>query len=84
LIAETFRAETFRAQISNGRRWEFLVEAQSPHRVLRWSSSAGKTLLEEGRLIKTSRMAYWAQNGEGKQRLLAEFGLKPRLPKALG
>jgi hypothetical protein len=49
------------------------IEAASPHRLVRWSTSAG----EEGSLLGSERLAYWKLNGPGGERYLAGMGLQP-------
>jgi hypothetical protein len=72
--AGTFEADVFRAAFVGGRTWTFHVERAAPHRVIRWESSDG----ERGQLVRSARMAYWEMNGRGKEKALAEIGLRPR------
>lgn len=50
----------------------YQIEAASPHRLVRWSTSAG----EEGSLLGSTRLAYWKLNGPGGEKYLAEMGLQ--------
>ncbi|MGE0713457.1 MAG: hypothetical protein AB7N76_36270 [Planctomycetota bacterium] len=56
------------------RTWTVWVEDAEPYRVLAWRCSDG----EEGKLLKSARLAYWQLHGAGQEKLLAQLGLSPR------
>jgi len=51
----------------------YQIETAAPHRLVRWSTSAG----EEGSLLGSTRLAYWKLNAPGGEQYLAEIGLEP-------
>jgi hypothetical protein len=56
------------------RTWTYLVEANPPHRVLRYSRSDGL----DAQLIASDRMPYWSLNGPEGIEALERIGLQPR------
>lgn len=51
----------------------FSVEVEAPHRLLRWTTSAG----ESAELIAVRRLKYWELNKEGDEAILRDLGLDP-------
>jgi hypothetical protein len=72
--AGTFRVETMGAELSGGRRWEILVEAEEPRRIVRWSASDGRI----ANLVAAERLQYWGMNDEASRDALEGIGLEPR------
>jgi hypothetical protein len=77
--AGSFAAETLTAEIDGdlARTWTFRVEADEPHRILRWECSDGR----RGDLVGSDRLAYWKMNGPGFEKELSRLGLSPRPPR---
>lgn len=75
--AGEFEAETWAAQLPNGRSYVFQVEKEMPHRVLRWQFTSGET----GELVATERMKYWELNQPDGVEALRTLGLEPRAPR---
>jgi hypothetical protein len=78
--AGTFTVEEARAVIrgSGGpdgeRTWTFHVEAEAPHRIVAWETSAGV----RAELRGSDRLEYWKLNGPGGEEHLEALGLRPR------
>lgn len=78
--AGTFTVEEARAVIRGSgspdgeRSWTFHVEAEPPHRIVAWETSAG----ERAELRGSDRLAYWKLNGPGGEEHLEALGLRPR------
>jgi hypothetical protein len=51
----------------------YAIEAESPHRVVRWSADDG----EDAELLGSERLAYWKLNQPGGESALRALGLKP-------
>ncbi|GAB4373456.1 MAG: hypothetical protein OHK0021_15610 [Bryobacter sp.] len=77
--AGEFIAETWAAQLPNGRSYLFYVEQEAPHRLLRWQFTSG----EKGELVATERLKYWEMTGLDDQEELRQLGLEPRAPRFL-
>jgi len=75
--AGVFRAIVYRLEIADGRTGRFEIEAESPHRILRWSLAPDL----EGVLTGSMRTPYWKQNHEGDEALLQELGLGPAVTR---
>jgi predicted small lipoprotein YifL len=75
--AGEFEAETWAAQLPNGRSYVFQVEKETPHRILRWQFTSGET----GELVATERMKYWELNQPDGVEALRTLGLEPRAPR---
>lgn len=75
--AGEFEAETWAAQLANGRSYVFQVEKEFPHRILRWQFTSGET----GELVATERMKYWELNQPDGVEALRTLGLEPRSPR---
>jgi hypothetical protein len=73
----TFAVETRTATLSDGRSWNFDVEAAPPHRLIRWRGSDG----EQGSYLAGERLSYWTMNGPGLESELKRLGLSPRPPR---
>ncbi|MDC3379073.1 hypothetical protein OAX78_02185 [Planctomycetota bacterium] len=69
-----FAVETLTAEIAGGTTWTFHVEQAAPHRLVRWTSTAG----ERAELLGADRMKYWQLHDNGGEAALARFGLSPR------
>jgi len=72
--AGSIEVETCTADIADGRKWTILVEAASPHRIVRWESSEG----EKGDLLAAERMKYWEMNDERFSTEVKRLNLTPR------
>lgn len=87
--AGSFEVETFTVEIASAtttrlyggtkvtlpaRTWTIHVEKAAPHRIVHFSRSDGY----EGKLTGSARLAYWQLNGNGKEALLTDLGLRPR------
>jgi hypothetical protein len=75
--AGEFEVETFSAQLANGNTYQFQVEKEAPHRIVRWQFSSG----EVGELVASDRMKYWELNSPGGEEALRSLGLEPRAPR---
>jgi hypothetical protein len=71
--AGSYEASVWTVAEEGGPTSTYAIEEASPHRLVRWSTSAG----EEGVLLGSTRLAYWKLNGPGGEEHLAEMGLKP-------
>ena len=71
----TVRTRT--VQLSDGRSWTFEIDAEAPHRLVRWTGSNG----EVGRWLGGDRLAYWQMNGPGNEAALSRLGLTSRPPR---
>jgi hypothetical protein len=71
--AGSFEVSVWTVAEDGGLTSTYQIEAASPYRLVRWSTSAG----EEGSLLGSTRLAYWKLNGPGGEKHLAEMGLKP-------
>jgi hypothetical protein len=71
--AGSFQVSVWTVAEDGGLTSTYQIEAASPYRLVRWSTSAG----EEGSLLGSTRLAYWKLNGPGGEKYLAEMGLKP-------
>jgi hypothetical protein len=71
--AGAFEVNSWTVAEDGGLTSTYQIEAASPYRLVRWSTSAG----EEGSLLGSTRLAYWKLNGPGGEKYLAEMGLKP-------
>jgi hypothetical protein len=74
--AGTFDVEKLTVQLEDFK-WTFWVEAQAPHRIVKWENSAG----ESGLLLGSERMRYWELNGKGKEEMLRRIKLNARPPR---
>jgi hypothetical protein len=88
--AGTFRTIVYVVRPADGREGRFSIEADSPHRLVRWAwtrpagaegegpgrSSEG---LDTGELIGSDRIAYWRLHDPGDEKILERFGLQPRV-----
>ncbi len=68
----THDAWIWTAEVVGGATWTWQVEADPPHRLLRWRSSEG----EEGELLGTIRDSYWEHHREGDEAMRAKLGLR--------
>jgi hypothetical protein len=75
--AGEFEAETWAAQLPNGKGYLFQVESEAPHRLLRWQFTSG----EVGELVATERVKYWQLNHPEGVEALRSLGLEPRAPR---
>lgn len=90
--AGSFQAIHYTVTVDDGRTGRFWIEPAYPHRILKWTwtASAGRTArmsgdgLDEGELIRSTRLPYWRLNGPGGERYLREMGLGPLTPSAAG
>ena len=83
--AGTFAAILYTVKIEDGRTGRFWIETPYPHRVLKWAWTAvpakggGRMAgdgLDEGELIRSSRLPYWRLNRPGDERYLKDIGLE--------
>lgn len=76
----TVEANTWTVEEKGGPTVTWTIEAGGAHRVLAWRSTSG----EEGTLLGSTRLPYWALHDEGGERYLPQLGLPqpaaPRLP----
>lgn len=59
------------------RTWTIHVEAVPPHRIIAWQRDDGL----KAELLGSKRLPYWSLNGNGRESMLSEIGLKPRPPR---
>lgn len=74
--AGTFSVETITARVGERTTWTFLVEVDSPRRVVEWSNTDGK----KARLVASERLKYWEMNGSSFVDELPRIGLTARPP----
>ena len=72
-----FTVEVWTAAIAGGVQRTIYAEADAPHRIIRWESSAG----ERAELLGSRRMKYWEMNREGFETTLKGLGLSRRPPR---
>lgn len=74
--AGAFDVETFTATAGGDapRTWTFLVEAASPHRLVRWECTDGRV----AELVAGERLPYWEMNDPASIDALARIGLVAR------
>jgi hypothetical protein len=84
--AGTFATIRYVVTIEGGRRGDFDVERDDPHRVVDWEWSApsgerGRALggTDRGELAGSRRLPYWRLNGPGDEKYLDSLGVKPIL-----
>lgn len=89
--AGPFQATLYTVTLEDGRAGRFWIEAAYPHRVVKWSwsasSSGGRMAgdgIDDGELIRSTRLPYWQLNAPGGERYLREMGLGPLTPSAAG
>lgn len=75
--AGTFKTRIMRAETEGGRSWTFYIDAEEPHRVIKWITSDG----EKGELLASERLAYWKMNAVQFQAAVKKLGLLPRQPR---
>jgi hypothetical protein len=82
--AGSFAAILYTVKIEDGRTGRFWVEASYPHRILKWAwtavpaKGAGRMAgdgLDEGELIRSTRLPYWRLNRPGDERYQKDIGL---------
>jgi hypothetical protein len=71
--AGRFTVVTWTVAPEGGATTTWLVEAEPPYRIVRWSSSDG----EKAELLGSERLAYWKLNQPGGETRLKALGLKP-------
>ncbi len=66
----------YHVRFADGREGKFWIEANYPHRILRWE------LLPDisAELTGSARLEYWKLHNNGDERYLRQFGLKPTVP----
>ncbi len=72
--AGLFQVNVYSAEMPGGFTRTFYVETESPHRVVKWTSSDG----ESAELLKSTRLKYWELNRPDGVERLRELGLSPR------
>jgi hypothetical protein len=90
--AGSFAAIHYTVRLDDGRSGRFWIEPGYPHRVLKWSWTApprgpgrmGGDGVDEGELIRSTRLPYWRLNGPGGEHYLREMGLAPLTPSVPG
>jgi hypothetical protein len=90
--AGSFPAILYTVRLDDGRTGQFWIETAYPHRILKWSWTAGAGTggrmsgdgIDEGELIRSARLPYWRLNGPGGERYLREMGLGPLTPSGVG
>jgi hypothetical protein len=75
--AGTFVVEAMSVHLPDRETRTFYVEKASPHRIVKWESSAG----EHAELLKSDRMKYWQMNAESYASALSRIGLTRRPPR---
>jgi len=75
--AGAFTVERWKAEKAGGAARTFYVEAEPPHRIIRWETSEG----EEAALLGSERLAYWEMNANEYVSALEKLGLSPRPPR---
>jgi hypothetical protein len=66
-------ADQYTVEEKDGPTTTWTVEAAAPRRILGWKSSTG----ESGRLLGSTRLAYWMLHDNGGEKFLKELGLSP-------
>ena len=61
----------------DARTWTIYVERAHPHRIVKWTTSAG----EQAELLGAERVTYWQMNGPGFESALSKLGMQPRPPR---
>jgi hypothetical protein len=83
--AGSFDAILYTVKIEDGRTGRFWIETPYPHRILKWAWTAAPAKggsrmagdgLDEGELIRSSRLPYWRLNRPGDERYLEDIGLE--------
>jgi len=75
--AGSFDVDVKTVSVKNGKSWTFYVEKTDPHRIIKWETSEG----EEGKLLKSERLAYWKMNQDQFRSAVGKLGLKSRQPR---
>ncbi|HET9951767.1 MAG TPA: hypothetical protein VFS09_08245 [Candidatus Eisenbacteria bacterium] len=82
--AGTFQADLYRVRTADSRTGSFWVERPYPHRIVRWSWSAGAAgdrkaseATESAELAGSARLPYWQLHGNGQETYLKQLGLEP-------
>ena len=71
--AGSFSAFSVTARPESGAQTTWYIEAEPPHRLVRWTRSDG----EEAGLLASTRSPYWRQNGSGDRNRREALGLPP-------
>jgi hypothetical protein len=69
--AGTFTTLLYDVRVADGRRGGFWIEADYPHRIVKWSLPPDVS----GELTGSKRLEYWKLNGEGDESYLKDLGL---------
>jgi len=83
--AGTFTADVYVVR-TDRREGRFFIEAEAPHRIIRWQWKSSGTdrrtheAAETGELTGTLRVEYWQRHDNGDERLLEQLGLTPIVP----
>jgi hypothetical protein len=72
--AGTFKVDTLKAEIEGGTSWTYYVETTSPHRLIKWEDSSGKS----AELLGEKRLRYWQMTKEGYEKALKDLGISAR------
>ena len=79
--AASFVTRLYIVRVAGGREGRFHIEADYPHRIVKWAWSgargAASEASESGELTGTQRVAYWKMNGNGAEQGLEKLGLLP-------
>jgi hypothetical protein len=69
--AGSFETSMYSVTTDDGRTGTFHIEAEYPHRIVKWSLDPDVS----GELTGSARLKYWELNGEGDEKYLKEIGL---------
>ncbi len=81
--AGSFETMVYVVRTTDGREGRFFIEAEYPHRIVRWSWEADRPTLvapeasEWGALTGTIRVKYWNLHDNGDESYLEQLGLTP-------
>jgi hypothetical protein len=70
--AGVYQVNVMRYKRQDGSSRIFYVEAEAPHRIVRWETSEG----EKADLLGSGRMKYWEMNKEGGEAALERLGIR--------
>ena len=79
--AGTFEAIAYDVQLAGraGGAGLIQIEAASPHRVLSWSWSSGRQVVDSGELLGSRRLRYWELAREGQEAMRTSIGLSSKV-----
>jgi hypothetical protein len=75
--AGRFTVRVYSVAMASGPQGLFFIEANYPHRVVRWEWQGAGDSNDSGELAGSARLEYWKLHNVGDERYLARLGLKP-------